>query len=179
MKTSDIRLAGTHNLENVLASAGAAFSRGCSVESMKEALSEFRSLPHRMNVVAQKNGTMYIDDSKATNPHAALAALQGLSNVVLIAGGRSKGIPLDPLRAAVEVCKAVVVMGEAADELRRVFSALPVRQATGVEEAVLEAAKMARPGDTVLLSPGCSSLDQYSSYAERGDRFIRAVELLP
>lgn len=175
-RKSDIPLTGAHNLENVLAAAAAAFRWIGKADSIRQAVQDFEPLPHRMALVAEKNGIRYIDDSKATNPHSALAALKGMTNVILLAGGRSKGISLSPLVAAKDACKAVVVMGEAAGELKSVFQGIAVREAANVEEAVWEASQIARPGDTVLLSPGCSSLDQYSDYAERGDRFSRAVQ---
>lgn len=173
--SSDIRSTGASNLQNVLAAAGAAFLWTHDVESIANAIREFEPLPHRMNLVENKNGIIFINDSKATNPHAALAALEGMTRVVLIAGGRSKGISLRPLAAAAPACKAVIVMGEAAGELKTVFEGIPVREAGSVEAAVSIASEIARPGDTVLLSPGCSSLDQYGSYAERGERFVQAV----
>jgi UDP-N-acetylmuramoylalanine--D-glutamate ligase len=117
----------------------------------------------------------YVDDSKATNPHATLRALKGLNDVVLIAGGRAKGLDLTPLKEVAGQVSSVVVMGEAAKELERVFEGVPSVPAADVEEAVRLAAGIARPGDTVLLSPACSSLDQYIDYAERGNRFQRAV----
>jgi len=107
----------------------------------------FEALPHRMNFVATKHGVRYIDDSKATNPHATLAALTGLSDVVLIAGGRAKGLPLSLLTEAIPAIKGVVVMGEAAEGLRRVFDGLPLRRAENMADAVAHAAKMALAGD--------------------------------
>ncbi|HEX2178784.1 MAG TPA: cyanophycin synthetase, partial [Actinomycetota bacterium] len=135
----------------------------------------FGHLPHRTELVAEKGGVRYIDDSKATNPHATLRALKGLDRVVLVAGGRAKGLDLSPLAEVAGQVSAVVVMGEAALELEQVFAGTPSARAANVEEAVKLAAGMARPGDTVILSPACSSLDQYSDYAERGNRFRQAV----
>jgi UDP-N-acetylmuramoylalanine--D-glutamate ligase len=102
--------------------------------------------------------------------------LSGLDQVVLIAGGRAKGLDLSILIEAAPSLSGVVVMGEAAAELKEVFAGLPMNDAADVEEAVGYAAAMAEPGGTVLLSPACSSLDQYSSYSERGKRFRTAVE---
>ncbi|MGH2768583.1 MAG: glutamate ligase domain-containing protein, partial [Actinomycetota bacterium] len=145
------------------------------VEAIARAVGAFEGLAHRTRLVGEIGGVTYIDDSKATNPHATLRALAGYGRVVLIAGGRAKGLDLSVLRAALDRLVAVVVMGEAAGELESVFSEVPTKRAGEVEEAVELAASLASPGDTVLLSPACSSLDQYSSYAERGDRFVRAV----
>jgi UDP-N-acetylmuramoylalanine--D-glutamate ligase len=171
----DIRMEGLHNLENVMAAALAAGKFSVTPEALTSVVRRFGHLPHRTELVAEKGGVRYIDDSKATNPHATLRALKGLSNVVLVAGGRAKGLDLSLLAEVAGQVSAVVVMGEAAAELEQVFSGIPSARAGNVEEAVALAAGMARPGDTVLLSPACSSLDQYTDYAERGNRFKQAV----
>lgn len=171
----DIRMEGLHNLENVMAAALAAGKFSVTPEALTSVVRRFGHLPHRTELVAEKDGVRYIDDSKATNPHATLRALKGLSNVVLVAGGRAKGLDLSALAEVAGQVSAVVVMGEAAAELEQVFSGIPSARAGNVEEAVALAAGMARPGDTVLLSPACSSLDQYTDYAERGNRFKQAV----
>lgn len=172
---TDIRLVGSHNVENVLAACLAAVSHGVDVEAIGHAVSRFESLPHRAVLVAEKGGVRYVDDSKATNPHATLRALSGLSDVVLIAGGRAKGLDLSILSEASGRLKGVVGMGEAMQDLHDIFSGLPWAAAQDVEQAVELASHMAQTGDTVLLSPACSSLDQYSSYSERGERFAAAV----
>jgi UDP-N-acetylmuramoylalanine--D-glutamate ligase len=170
-----IRTGGPHNTENVGAAATAAVELGAGREAVARALAAFGGLPHRTTLVAEVNGVRYVDDSKATNPHATLRALAGLNDVVLIAGGRSKGMDLSSLRAEDHRLSGVVVMGEAAGQLEEIFGAKVLGHAGSVEEAVTIAAAHAKPGETVLLSPGCSSLDQYTSYAERGTRFARAV----
>ncbi len=118
----------------------------------------------------------WIDDSKATNPHAARAAMEAFPSVVLIAGGRNKGLDLSPLMEAPSL-RHVVAIGEAAPELA---SAGPgrVTVASSMPEAVREADARARPGDVVLLAPGCASFDMYRSYGERGDAFAAAVQEL-
>jgi UDP-N-acetylmuramoylalanine--D-glutamate ligase len=174
----DIRMDGPHNLENVMAAALAALKFGVAPEAIASVASRFGNLPHRTELVATVDGVRYVDDSKATNPHATLRALKGLSNVVLIAGGRAKGLDLTPLSEVAGQVAGLVVMGEAADELLRVFDPVPSARAADVEEAVGLASALARPGDTVLLSPACSSLDQYTDYAERGNRFQQAVRSL-
>lgn len=178
VKLSDIRLHGLHNVENVMAAGLAAVRFGIAPQLVGAAVEAFGSLPHRTELVRTKDGVRYVDDSKATNPHATLRALSGLDKVVLIAGGRAKGLDLSILSEAARSLSGVVVMGEAAAELKEVFAGLPMNDAADVEEAVGYAAAMAEPGGTVLLSPACSSLDQYSSYAERGKRFRTAVEAL-
>ena len=137
-------------------------------------------LAHRSTLIGEIDGVRYIDDSKATNPHATLSALQGMERVVLIAGGRAKGLDLSGLAGQAGRLVGVVGMGEATAELEALF-AERVRFATAawVEGGGRDgAAAWAKPGDTVLLSPACSSLDQYASYAERGDRFAAAVRRL-
>lgn len=171
----DIRMEGLHNLENVMAAALAAMKFGVEPAAIASVVAGFGNLPHRSELVASKDGVRFIDDSKATNPHATLRALDGLSNVILVAGGRAKGLDLSPLAGVAHQVSGVVVMGEAAAELEQVFEGVPCARALDVEEAVELAVAMARPGDTVLLSPACSSLDQYADYAERGNRFKRAV----
>lgn len=181
VRCADIRLirtGGPHNIENVLAAATAALELGAGREAVARALAAFAGLPHRTTLVAEWNGVRYVDDSKATNPHATLRALAGLRDVVLIAGGRSKGMDLSALAGGGDRLIGVVVMGEAAGQLEAVFGAKVLGRAGDVEHAVAIAAAAAHPGETVLLSPACSSLDQYSSYAERGERFAGAVRAL-
>lgn len=175
MKVADIPMLGSHNLENVLAAALAASTLGVPAESFAASTAGFENLPHRTELVAEVKGVRYLDDSKATNPHATLRALAGLNRVILIAGGRAKGLDLSVLaEVAGRIC-GVIVMGEAAGQLARIFAGVPLASAADVEHAVTLAAGMAMQGDTVLLSPACSSLDQYSDYAQRGDRFKQAV----
>ena len=174
----DIRLQGRHNIENVQAACLTALECGADPTSIARTVSRFESLPHRTSLVAEINGVRYIDDSKATNPHATLKAMEGLDRVVLIAGGRAKGLDLSPLAGIRAALRGVVVMGEAAAQLKELFQGVPCQHAPNVEDAVTMAAGMAKAGDTVLLSPACSSLDQYSDYAERGRRFAEAVKSL-
>lgn len=175
MSLSDIRVKGVHNVENVLAASLAAIKAGVELKTIAEAVKTFEGLPHRMVMVAERDGVRYVDDSKATNPHATLGALAGLHDVILIAGGLAKGLDLSVLREARDAIKAVIVMGKAAEELEGVFSDLVCRRAEAVEDAVRIAGELAQPGDTVLLSPACASWDQYANYGERGDRFVKAV----
>lgn len=176
--TGDIRVDGRHNIENVLAAALVAFHEGVNVQSIREAVRAFDGLPHRLTFVAEKHGITYINDSKATNPHATLHAMEGRKQVVLIAGGQDRGLDLSSLASLKPQLLGVVVMGETSNELETIFEGLPVHRVADVEEAVLAAESMAGRGDTVLLSPACPSWDQYSSYAERGERFEEAVKLL-
>ena len=162
------------------AAAGAAsLAFGIDAASVRRGIAGIRPLPHRGQVVATHDSIRFVDDSKATNPHAALAALQGLTDVVLIAGGLSKGVDLSPLAAATPSLAAVVSMGEAAPQIEALFEgAVPVRRASSVEEAVTLAADLAPSGGTVLLAPACASQDMFRDYRERGDRFADAARKL-
>ncbi|MBK9181219.1 MAG: UDP-N-acetylmuramoyl-L-alanine--D-glutamate ligase [Acidimicrobiales bacterium] len=168
-----------HDIANALAAAATAVEAGASLDAVRSTLETFRGLPHRVTLVADVGGVAWYDDSKATAPHATLAAVRGFPSVVLIAGGRNKGLDLSELAAAAPHVRAVVAIGEAAADVVEAFRGLrPVLVAGSMAEAVAEAARLARPGDAVLLSPGCASFDWYRSYAERGDDFSRAVRVL-
>jgi UDP-N-acetylmuramoylalanine--D-glutamate ligase len=161
------------------AAAAAAIAFGVEPAAVGRALDGFEPLPHRGTVVAQVDGVRFVDDSKASNPHAALAALEGFRGAVLIAGGQSKGIDLSPLAEATPSLAGVVVLGEAADELARLFEGrIPVRRAASIEEAVTRAHALAEPGASVVLAPACASWDMFRDYRERGDRFAAAARAL-
>jgi UDP-N-acetylmuramoylalanine--D-glutamate ligase len=118
----------------------------------------------------------YYDDSKATTPASVVTALRSFPSVVLIAGGKNKGLDLQPLATAADHVRAVVTIGSAADDVAAVFDGLrPVVHADSMDAAVNAAATLAQPGDVVLLSPACTSWDAYRDYAARGDDFARAV----
>ena len=165
-----------HDVSNALAASAAAISAGATVDGARRGLLEFRTLPHRLTLVGEAGGVQWYDDSKATNPHAALAAVDGFDSVVLIAGGQNKGLDLGALAESADRVRAVVAIGEAAAEVEVAFhSVRPVERAGSMRDAVSRAAELARPGDVVLLSPGCASFDWYENYGARGDDFARAV----
>ena len=165
-----------HDVSNALAAAAAAMGAGATLDGVRTALRTFEGLPHRLSLVADAGGVRWYDDSKATNPHAALSAVSAFDSVVLVAGGRNKGLDLSVLAKAAERIRAVVALGEAGPEVEAAFAGIrPVTRAATMDEAVRAAAAFARTGDAVLLSPGCASFDQYRSYAERGDDFAAAV----
>jgi len=167
------------DLANALAACALALDLGADIGAARAVLGEFRGLDHRMQVVAEHGGVRWIDDSKATNVHATLAAVRGLGDVVRLAGGRNKGIDLGGLRAAAPSLRAVVAIGDAADEVEEAFAgAVPVVRATSMRAAVRAASELARRGGTVLLSPACASFDWYPSYAARGDDFAAEVRAL-
>jgi UDP-N-acetylmuramoylalanine--D-glutamate ligase len=176
MLASDLPRAFPHDIANALAAAATAQAAGASPAACRAALSATPLLPHRVAKVADAGGVTWYDDSKATTPASVLAAVAGFASVVLIAGGRNKGLDLGVLAAAVPPVRAVVGIGEAAGEVAEAFSGLvPVETADDMPSAVAGAAQMARPGDAVLLSPGCASFDWYTSYAARGDDFASSV----
>jgi UDP-N-acetylmuramoylalanine--D-glutamate ligase len=183
------RLGGEHLLgpaaprpalrEDAAAAAAVALSIGVSPAAVAAGLSRFRPAAHRGDEVAVVDGVRFVDDSKATNVHAALAAIRGVDDAVLIAGGRAKGIDLTPLRAEAGRLRAVVAIGEAAPDLVEVFrGATPTSVASSIEDAVRRAHALAGPGGVVLLAPACASWDQFADYAERGDRFAAAAHAL-
>jgi len=166
-----------HDIANGLAAAATALAGGASIEGVRRGLLDFRGLPHRVALVGEAGGVRFYDDSKATTPHAAATAVAGFESVVLIAGGRNKGLDLRVLAQSAGPIRAVVAIGEAAPEVAAAFDGVrPVTRAGSMDEAVRAAVDLARPGDAVLLSPGCASFDWYGSYGERGDDFTRAVD---
>jgi UDP-N-acetylmuramoylalanine--D-glutamate ligase len=146
---------------------------------MQDALAEFRGLAHRMAPVAEAGGVLYIDDSKGTTVAATQAALEGAGRpVVLIAGGDGKGQSFAPLRSSVDrACRAVLLIGRDAPQIARALAGTSARvESVGtLEIAVARAVDLALPGDAVLLSPACASLDQFRDYVERGQRFAELV----
>jgi UDP-N-acetylmuramoylalanine--D-glutamate ligase len=172
-------LRSPHDLANALAAAALALDLGADDAAVRETLSTFTGLAHRVQPVGEHDGVRFVDDSKATNPHATIAAVRGREGVVLIAGGRNKGLDLGALGVLVPSLRAVVAIGEAGPEIADVFGdRVPVVRASTMRDAVRSAAGLARPGDTVLLSPACASFDWYPSYAARGDDFAREVREL-
>lgn len=166
-----------HDRRNVLAAAATAWHGGATPGGIGAAAASFRGLPHRVELIAERDGIRFYNDSKATTPHATLAALEGFDDVVLIAGGRNKGIDLSVMGAARNL-RAVVGIGEAGPEILAALDGVPGAQAADMAAAVELASSMAEPGDVVLLSPGCASFDWYESYGARGDDFRSAVRQL-
>ncbi len=173
-------LRGAHNRENAAAATAAARAAGAGDEQIARGLREFKGVPHRLEVVAERGGVHYVNDSKATNVAAALRALAAYEDepVRLILGGSRKGEDFAPLAAGVGPnVGAVYVIGETADELAR---AIPdTIRAGDLATAVERAAAAAQPGEVVLLSPACASYDQFRDFEERGEEFKRLVANLP
>jgi UDP-N-acetylmuramoylalanine--D-glutamate ligase len=165
-----------HDRSNALAAAATALAAGGTLDGIRTALRAFRSLPHRVELVGEAGGVHWYDDSKATAPHATMAALAGFESAVLIAGGRNKGLDLGELAALAPHLRAVVAIGEAAGDVEAAFAGrTPTVVAGSMEEAVALAAGLAQPGDDVVLSPACASFDWYPGYARRGDHFQEVV----
>jgi len=161
------------------AAATAALVFGVPPHAVSRGLATFTPAAHRGDVVAEIGGVRFVDNSKATNVHAALAALDRLERGVLIAGGRAKGQDLSALATRADRLVAVVALGESAGAVAAAFEGVVrVRRAASIEEATRVAFGAASPGDTVLLAPACASWDQFRDYAERGDRFAAAARSL-
>jgi UDP-N-acetylmuramoylalanine--D-glutamate ligase len=177
---ADLPRSRPHDIANALAAAAIAHEAGVELDAVARVLQRFAGLPHRVELVAEIDGVSWVDDSKATVPQAASAAISGFDSVVLIAGGRGKGLDPTPLTDHSDRIRAVVAIGEAAPEIERLFRdiGVPVTVATSMAEAVAAAGAVARPGDAVLLSPGGASQDWYTNYAARGDDFAALVRAI-
>ncbi len=184
-----VRPAGEHNVANALAAAALARAYGVPPGAVADGLRAYQPHPHRNALVATVDGVAYVDDSKATNPHAALGSLTAYPRVVWIAGGWLKGVDIDELVASVtDRLAGAVLLGcdraEVAAALARHAPAIPVVEVARTDdgamgEVVAAAAAMAAPGDTVLLAPAAASTDMFRSYVQRGEAFARAVHDLP
>ncbi len=175
------RLRGRHNAENLMAALAVGRALGVEWEVMAAAAREYRAPRHRCELVAVVEGREFINDSKATNLHALESCLRALPDpVVLIAGGKDKGLDFAPLRDLVgERATHVLAIGQLRSHLRDAWSgAAPVEACESLEAAVERGLAVSRPGQVVLLSPGTSSFDMFSGYEDRGDRFVKAVHRL-
>ncbi|MGW0814724.1 UDP-N-acetylmuramoyl-L-alanine--D-glutamate ligase [Streptomyces viridiviolaceus] len=187
-EVSDVNPPAPHNIANALAAAALARAFGVSAAAVRDGLRSFTPDAHRIAHVADVDGVAYIDDSKATNTHAAEASLAAYESIVWIAGGLAKGATFDELvaRAAKRLRGAVLIGADRAlirEALARHAPEVPVvdldRTDTGAMlRAVQEAQRLARPGDTVLLAPACASMDMFTNYNKRGDAFAEAVREL-
>lgn len=177
-RLDDLKVPGAHNVENALAAALAALSAGVSPAVIGETIRAFEGLPHRMETVAVINGVTYINDSKGTNADAAIKSLSPYDgNVILIAGGSSKGGDFAQFAKAIrQRAKGVALIGKTAPAIAEALGDFaPKVMAKDMESAVIAATDMASPGDTVLLSPACASFDMFRNYEHRGDVFREAV----
>jgi len=175
-------LRGPHNAENLLAALAVADAEGISREAVKKVFRSYRPLPHRCEVVAVRNGVTWVNDSKATNLDAMERAVAGMNGpVILIAGGKDKGFDFADCRKVLEgKVRAALLLGEMAGKIEKAWAGfLPSRRVADLGEAVVRAAEMARSGETVLLSPGCSSYDMFKNFEERGEKYRQCVTALP
>jgi len=175
----ELRLRGVHQAANAVAAALLAVDFGVDPQAIRQALEQFEPVPHRMEDLGERGGIVWINNSMCTNLAAVDASMAAVDGpVVAIVGGRSKGASMAALADVVaRRCRAAVLIGETADELSISMTRLgtPFAIAPDMESAVSEAAALALPGDTVVLSPGCSSFDQFSGFEERGRAFREAV----
>jgi len=185
LPTADCALQGPHNVANAMAATAAASAAGARPEAAANALRKFQALPHRMEFVAEVVGVRYYNDSKATTPVSAIAALKSFPEpVILLAGGYDKKVSLEELAKTIaERSKLVVLVGAVAEQLRSALKELPgstgspgVELAANLDDAFALAKGRASSGDVVLLSPGCASYGMFNNYEERGDRFRALVE---
>ncbi|MEU3478708.1 UDP-N-acetylmuramoyl-L-alanine--D-glutamate ligase [Streptomyces sp. NPDC033754] len=187
-EVADVQPPAPHNIANALAAAALARAFGVDAKAVRDGLKAFRPDPHRIELVEEIEGVTYVDDSKATNTHAAEASLAAYDPIVWIAGGLAKGATFDELvrKSAKRLRGAVLIGADRAlirEALARHAPEVPVvdlgRTDTGaMSEAVREAARLARPGDTVLLAPACASMDMFTNYNKRGEAFADAVRSL-
>ena len=177
----EIPLVGHHNVNNVLAALAICHAMGLSYEKLIEGVKRLKGLPHRCELIAAKGGVRFVNDSKGTNVGATVAALEGLAigqNIILIAGGEGKGQAFAPLTKAISrFVKHTVLIGRDAAAIDDALEQAASRSfSDSMEAAVRAATQLAQPGDTVLLSPACASLDMYRDYQERGEAFTVAVQ---
>jgi len=185
---SDLAIPAVHNISNALAASALARAHGVDVRAIRDGLRSWKPAPHRIAHVGQIAGVDYIDDSKATNTHAAATSLTAYESIVWIAGGMAKGQDFDELVLAnAHRMRAAVLLGVDQElisaALERHAPNVPIHRVTTKETNAMElvvvlAAEAAQPGDTVLLAPGCASWDMYRDYAHRGEEFVTAVKRL-
>ena len=183
MEQEELALRGTHNLYNSMAAGISANLAGVKKEDIRQALSDFKGVEHRLEKVCDVGGVHFINDSKATNVNSCWYALQSMTTkTVLILGGKDKGNDYTEIEELVrEKCSALVYLGLHNEKLHAFFDpmGLPVAEVqTGMKDAVEVAYKLAKPGETVLLSPCCASFDLFKSYEDRGDQFKQYVRSL-
>lgn len=178
MPMTELKIKGRHNVANALAALALGTAIELPLAAMLTKLRRFGGLAHRCQWVAQVDGIDWFNDSKATNVGAAEAAVRGMAGqVILIAGGLAKGQDFSPLRDAVaKKCRAVVLIGEDADQLEQAFASVALcHRAKNMADAVVQARACAHQGDAVLLSPACASFDMFSGFEDRGEQFVAAV----
>jgi UDP-N-acetylmuramoylalanine--D-glutamate ligase len=179
LPAADLRLPGRHSQADVLAAAVAGSLAGAAPDAIATAIRDFGGVPHRLELISEWGGVRWVNDSQATIPVAAVAALEAFApaRVVLIAGGKDKGLDYGELADTIAArCRGAVLIGETAGTLERLVGRrVPTARAVSMPEAVASAAALARPGDVVLLAPAAASFDMFADYEARGDAFRAAV----
>jgi UDP-N-acetylmuramoylalanine--D-glutamate ligase len=180
LRVKELTIHGAHNISNALAASALARAFGVPREALAAGLRSFRGLPHRLELVRERQGVQWYDDSKGTNVGATIAALRGLGRkAVVILGGDGKGQDFSPLRPAVqERASRVLLIGRDAPLIEAALAGLPAERCTTLEAAVQRASDIARSGEAVLLSPACASFDMFRDYKHRGEVFAAAVKAL-
>lgn len=180
ISAGEMKMKGTHNLENAMAASLAAILSGASAEAVRNVLSGFSGLEHRNEAVRTLNGISFINDSKGTNIGAVEKSLENFDSVILIMGGRDKGGDFSALRGLIkEKVKLLVLLGEAKEKIAESLGdAVPVEYAKDMKSAVDLSVSRASEGDTVLLSPGCTSFDMFKDFEDRGRIFKEAVNAI-
>jgi UDP-N-acetylmuramoylalanine--D-glutamate ligase len=181
LRVAEVPLPGRHLLADVLGAALGAHLVGVPGPAISDAVRRFRGVPHRLELISERDGVRWVNDSQATIPAAAIAALAAFdAPIVLIAGGKDKGVGFEGFADGIAArCRAAVLIGETADELERLIDGrVPVKRATSMDDAVRAAAALAEPGDVVVMSPAAASFDMFVDYAARGDAFRAAVAAL-
>lgn len=173
------RLAGRHNWQNAAAVYAAGRSLGLDAAMILDAFANFPGLAHRCELVAERGGVLFVNDSKATNVEAAATALAAFDRIRWIAGGRAKSADIMPLEPCLDRVATAYLIGEAEADLASALDGrVPVRRCGRLDAAVQAAAEDAEAGETILLSPGCASFDQFRDFEARGEAFRQAVESL-
>ena len=183
VKTDDLKLLGKHNFENIMAAAAMAYYAGVSVESIRKSICEFTAVEHRIEYVTEKNGVVYYNDSKGTNPDAAIKGIQAMNRPTwLIGGGYDKGSSYDEwLNSFDGKVRSLVLIGQTKEKIREAAERLGVCSCIlceDLQEAVKICSEKAQPGEAVLLSPACASWGQFDNYEQRGDCFKEYVKNL-
>jgi UDP-N-acetylmuramoylalanine--D-glutamate ligase len=177
MPLSSVQMRGEHNLLNVLAACAIAAAAGLPVEAMRSGVEGFKGVPHRLEFVRNWGGADWYNDSIATAPERAMAAIRSFDEpIILLAGGRDKDLPWEEFASLVkERVDHLVLFGEAADKIAHAMGAFPYVRCAGLHDAVRAAVRLVEPGDVVLLSPGGTSFDEFKDFEERGECFKQLV----
>lgn len=171
---ADLKIVGDYNISNAMIAACMAYKLHVSIPQIQEVIRNFKSVEHRMEFVSEIQGVRFYNDSKATNTHAVMAALQSFDkNIILLAGGHDKGIPFDDLKQFDDRVKTCISFGETKHQFQTIFTRH--KACENLPEAFEEAIQQAIAGDIILLSPACSSYDQFHNYEERGEMFKQLV----